>query len=396
MPAVADQVLRARVQRRDQVEARDAARRAASRVAVDRQAAPPASSDGRRAARRRSRRRPGASPPPPAPAPALRPARRAARSAPSRRRRRPRARCPALGVGLVELGGDRLGAVGVVGQHQLHPGVGPVQAPGRVDPRRQPEPERVLGNPSRARPWRPPSARAGPARGAVRITPSPWRTRRRFSPIRGTMSATVASATRSSSSRSSPAEGGGPPQRQRELVGDPGGAERAERIAAHDRVQDRAVGQQPFRGGCSASRPRPPWRLVVVGDDHLDPGGPQRRHLLNRADPAVDGDHQLGAAALQLLDRPRAEPVAVAHAVGNQPVALGPQRPQRRDEDRGRGDPVDVVVAVDRHPRPAPGVARAPARPRPPSRRTRAGRARPRPPGTRAPPRRCGSRAGRA
>ncbi len=52
-----------------------------------------------------------------------------------------------LGVGLVELGGDRLGAGGIVGQHQLHSRVGPVQAPGRVDPRRQPEPQGVLGDP---------------------------------------------------------------------------------------------------------------------------------------------------------------------------------------------------------------------------------------------------------
>ena len=43
----------------------------------------------------------------------------------------------ALGVGVVELVGDRRGALGVVGEHELEPGVGAVQAPGGVDARRE-------------------------------------------------------------------------------------------------------------------------------------------------------------------------------------------------------------------------------------------------------------------
>ena len=44
-----------------------------------------------------------------------------------------------LGVGGVELARDRVRAVSVLGEHQLDAGVGAVQAPGGVDPRRQPE-----------------------------------------------------------------------------------------------------------------------------------------------------------------------------------------------------------------------------------------------------------------
>ena len=47
---------------------------------------------------------------------------------------------PPLGVRVVELLGDLLRALGVVGEHQLEPGVGTVQPARRVDPRSQPEP----------------------------------------------------------------------------------------------------------------------------------------------------------------------------------------------------------------------------------------------------------------
>ena len=98
-------------------------------------------------------------------------------------------------------------------------------------------------------------------------------------------------------------------------------------------MQDRAVGQ--LLGG-----------LVVVGDDHLDPGRLGRGHLGDRADPAVDGDQQRGAAPGQFPDRRRGEPVAVVQAAGDQPVAVRSELAQGRDQDRGRADAVDVVVAV--------------------------------------------------
>ena len=48
----------------------------------------------------------------------------------------------ALGVDGVQLARDLHRALLVGGQHQLQPGVGAVQAPGRVDPRREREAER--------------------------------------------------------------------------------------------------------------------------------------------------------------------------------------------------------------------------------------------------------------
>ena len=56
------------------------------------------------------------------------------------------------GLARVELGGDRRRPRRVLGQHQLDPGVGAVEAPGGVDPRRQPEGEVALVEPLRLHP----------------------------------------------------------------------------------------------------------------------------------------------------------------------------------------------------------------------------------------------------
>ena len=81
---------------------------------------------------------------------------------------------PPLGVGPAQLGGDRLARAVVLGQHQLDPGVGPVEAPGGVDPRRQPEGEVALVEPLRLafrdRHQRP---QPGPVRAAHLREPAP-------------------------------------------------------------------------------------------------------------------------------------------------------------------------------------------------------------------------------
>ena len=91
---------------------------------------------------------------------------------------------------------------------------------------------------------------------------------------------------------------------------------------------------------------------MVVGDDHLDAERPGERDLLDRGDPAVDGDQERGSALGEAADVARVEAVAVAEPVRDQPIAIGTQVAQRRDHDRGRADPVDVEVAVDGDPPP--------------------------------------------
>ena len=105
---------------------------------------------------------------------------------------------PALRIRAPELFGDLLRPLLVVGKQQLDPCIRPIEPPGRVDPRGEPEPGVSLVERS-DRISRPPSAPAARARLVLRISAIPRFTRERFSPINGTTSATVASATRSRS-----------------------------------------------------------------------------------------------------------------------------------------------------------------------------------------------------
>ena len=107
----------------------------------------------------------------------------------------------ALGVDAVELLGDGLGPFAVLGQQQLEPRVGAVQAPGGVQPRAEPEADRGLVEPARVhardvhqRPQadlaraRPapsgPRGRAGGSRPAAARRRPPWPARRGPDPRR--------------------------------------------------------------------------------------------------------------------------------------------------------------------------------------------------------------------
>ena len=88
--------------------------------------------------------------------------------------------------------------------------------------------------------------------------------------------------------------------------------------------------------------------LVVVGDDQVDAelaGAPCR---LAGANAAVDRDDQPHAIGVQLLDRDRLQPVAVAHALGKKVDDVAAEHFERASQDDRGGDAVDVVVAVDR------------------------------------------------
>ena len=162
----------------------------------------------------------------------------------------------ALGVDRVELQRDLAGPLGVGGEQELEAGVGAVEAPGGVEPWREAEADRALVDAAGVHP-RDVHQRLQPGlAGAGERGGGPARTRRRFSPVSETTSATVASATRSRSSSTSarvlPRAGH---QRLGELVGDAGRAQVRARVAADPRVHDRGVGQRAVGA-----------RRVVVGD----------------------------------------------------------------------------------------------------------------------------------
>ncbi len=233
-----------------------------------------------------------------------------------------------LTIRLVELAGDRDRPLGVVGEHQLDPGIGAIEAPGGVHPGREPECQVALVEAHRLhsgcltqRPqtWSPgPSghrdagAHQGPVLTGEGDQVGDRRERHQVQVALGPLG---------------PEESGG------ELVGDPGRAEVGTRISAQPRMEDPAVGEAVAG-------------LVVIGDDHSHPGPASGLDLVGAGDPAVRGDQQAGAPGGDALDSLRGQPVSITEATGDVPVAFRSQLPKRPNQDRGRADAVAVVVAV--------------------------------------------------
>ena len=85
---------------------------------------------------------------------------------------------------------------------------------------------------------------------------------------------------------------------------------------------------------------------MVVGDDDVDAELAGPRDLRDGGDAAVDGDDEIDPVGRELLDRLEREAVALVEPARQAPVDRRAELPQDEDADGGRGDPVDVVVAV--------------------------------------------------
>ena len=123
-------------------------------------------------------------------------------------------------------------------------------------------------------------------------------------------------------------------ERAQQLVRDTGAAELGKGIARRARCDDRAV-RKRLAG------------TMVVGDDHVEPERLRARDLLDRGDPAVDGQDERVALLGEPLDRLARQAVALVEAARKMPVDVRPELAQRRHRERRRADPVDVVVTVD-------------------------------------------------
>ena len=86
--------------------------------------------------------------------------------------------------------------------------------------------------------------------------------------------------------------------------------------------------------------------VVVIRHDHLDAGGLQPFDLRKVADAAVDGHEQIGLLCVR-LDPIRMDPVAVRQAVGNERGDAAPEGAQPQHQDRGAGDAIGVVIAMN-------------------------------------------------
>jgi hypothetical protein len=126
-------------------------------------------------------------------------------------------------------------------------------------------------------------------------------------------------------------------QRLGELPDDARAAEAGERVVALQRRDDRAVGER-------VSGP------VVVGDDDLEPEPARTCDLCDGRDPAVDGEDELDPVGGQPFERLAVQAVALVEAARQVPGDVRVELAQEQDGERGRADPVGVVVAVDADP----------------------------------------------
>ena len=234
----------------------------------------------------------------------------------------------------------------------------------------------------------------------LRMRSSPCATRIRLLRSSRTTSATVPSATRSSSAIEPRLRGGREAaagaqfraQRQQHVEHHADAREVLAREAAARLVRvDDARGVRQHRAG-----------QVMVGDEHGDAEFVGARHALDARDAVVDGDDQVGRRLRGELDDLRRQPVAVLEAVRHEVVDLRAHRPQaaqrrprRRSRRRSRSRPRSAGAPRPRSRRRAGSRRRSRATARsaaPAGRSATAGR-----PGARcrAPPARAPARAAR-
>ena len=193
----------------------------------------------------------------------------------------------------------------VGGEQQPRRDVGRAHAPGGVDPRRKDEADliavdRLAGQPGGVEQ----RAQADGVR-PVLSEPRPSLAMTRFSPTSGTTSASVPIAAIFTKAGSHLRLAGA----VRTAPAPASARRRRRRGACRDRCSRARFGLITASAGGSVA-----VRLVVVGDDQIDPelAGAQRR--VGAADAAVDRDDQRDALGVQPIDRRRLQAVAVAAA----------------------------------------------------------------------------------
>ena len=236
-----------------------------------------------------------------------------------------------VAVQLLELGGQRrrLGLIFRQEQHQC--GLGAAEAAGGVQARSEPEADRAGVDRGRVDPCGPHQlaqagllrprerAKARDGEGAVLVHErDDVRNRRDRDEVEMALELRRAGAQ----------------QRLTELPDDTGPAEPAERIVAAVRPDDRAARQ--LRPGA-----------MVVGHDDLEPELAGVRDLVDRRHAAVHGQDEPHALARQSRQGLAADAVAFVEAARQVPAHVRAELAQDQDCERGRADPVSVVVAVD-------------------------------------------------
>ena len=88
--------------------------------------------------------------------------------------------------------------------------------------------------------------------------------------------------------------------------------------------------------------------LVVVDDDHVEPGRAGLLQRLERLRSAIDAHRDARAARLELDQRLARRPIALHQPVWDIDDRLGAEPAEQQHQQRGAGRAIDVIVAEDR------------------------------------------------
>src|SRR5207244_5654961 len=123
-------------------------------------------------------------------------------------------------------------------------------------------------------------------------------------------------------------------QRLAELVDDTRAAQLGKRVPGRPRRDDRTLGQLVARA-------------VMIRDDYVQSKPRRLPNLRDRRDAAVDGEHEPTALTRKPRERLAMNAVALVESRRQMPLDLSARLAQNEHRQRGRADPVRVVVAVD-------------------------------------------------
>ena len=240
----------------------------------------------------------------------------------------------AVAVQGLELAGEALRFGRVVGQEHLERGARMAEPSGGVDPRREPEAE-LAGLDRRRIDARGLHERAQPGTGRLGQAAQAGRDQ-----VAVLVHERDDVGDRRQRDQVEPPLQVGGGERLEELPDDAGAAELLEWVVGRARRNDRAVRER-------LARP------VMVGDDDAEPARLGGLDLGDGRDPAVHGEEKPAALVGEPFERLAGDAVALLEAAREVPVDVCAEVAQRGDRERGRADPVHVVVAV--HADPASG-----------------------------------------
>jgi hypothetical protein len=88
----------------------------------------------------------------------------------------------------------------------------------------------------------------------------------------------------------------------------------------------------------------------MIKDHNLETAQPRAGDRIVGRDPAVHRHEDVGSPVCEEVHSPGPEPVPVSEAVGQEPERVSPEGAQPAHKKGGRGDPVDIVISMNRDP----------------------------------------------